>query len=283
MRCRSALCLAEVPSAPLHILPAVGEVHRQQQNAVFCLRWPWWSLCSCAKEWTMSVIMCMYFSRVWVNDQYNEVFGVLHQECASSIVLSSLLSILVLEVLSREFCTGVLLELLNTHDLVLFANSLEERISKHNARNAEWKVKGKRPKFLVSDTGFEVLMNSGKCPCAVCFSGNNSIKCSHCKLWVHKECSNITVQLVADPHRVCRKCNGKARPEIVDTVGSIISGSTAWWQTSDSSGGWQHHAWCGVLFVLPGWHTECRYHHMLRGPVRVQESLAHYYHQAPLA
>ena len=70
----------------------------------------WWALRSLGiEEWAVRVIQGMYVnarSRVRVNGQYSEKIGVgvgVHQ----GSVLSPLLFILVLEVLSREFRTGV--------------------------------------------------------------------------------------------------------------------------------------------------------------------------------
>ena len=74
----------------------------------------------------------------------------------------------------------------------------EESISKFKA----WK-------FLVSTFGLDVLKKSGKNPCTVCCSvvSNNSIKCSQCKMGVHKRCSGITEWLLADLNYVCPRCN----------------------------------------------------------------------------
>ena len=68
-------------------------------------------------------------SRVRVNGQYSEEFGVgvgVHQDS----VLSPLLFILVPEVLSREFHTGVPWELLYADDLAVIADTLAECITK---------------------------------------------------------------------------------------------------------------------------------------------------------
>ena len=68
-------------------------------------------------------------SSVPVNGQYSEEFGVgvgVHQ----GSILSLLLFILVLEALSRQFCTVVQWELLYADDLVVIADSLEECIAR---------------------------------------------------------------------------------------------------------------------------------------------------------
>ena len=47
-------------------------------------------------------------------------------------------------------------------------------------------------------------------------------------LWVHKECSGITKQLVTDPYYICPRFNGKARPidgktlPEIDVVGTML-------------------------------------------------------------
>ena len=75
------------------------------------------------EEWAVHVTQVMYSNElcaISVNDQYNEEFGVGvvgHQ----GSVLSPLFLILVLEVLSREFHTGVPWELLYADDLVFIA------------------------------------------------------------------------------------------------------------------------------------------------------------------
>ena len=84
------------------------------------------------EEWSVRVIQGMYNdvkSRVRVNGQYSKEFGVgvnVHQ----GSVLSSLLFILVLEALSRQFRTGVPWELLYADDLAVMAHSLEECIAR---------------------------------------------------------------------------------------------------------------------------------------------------------
>ena len=58
-------------------------------------------------------------------------------------------------------------------------------------------------------------MFSGAFPCAVCRDGvgaSNAIKCSQCKLWVHKRCSGIQGRIVANPNYVCPRWRGQTRP-----------------------------------------------------------------------
>ena len=174
-------------------------VDRQLQltTALFCLRRPWESFWSCAKEGpvvgleepraeegAVHVIQGMYFNarnRVRFNARYSEELGMgvdVHQ----GSVLSPLLFILVLEALSREFRTGVPWELLYADDLVLIADTQEEYISKLH-------VIMEKTKFLVSGVGHDILNKYGKYHFAVCCSddGNNAILCSRCMLWVHKK------------------------------------------------------------------------------------------------
>ena len=89
-----------------------------------------WALRSLGvEEWAVCVIQGMYMdvkSRVRVNGQYSKKFGAgvgVHQ----GSVLSTLLFILVLEALSRQFRTGVPWELLYADDLaVLMLHKLAE-------------------------------------------------------------------------------------------------------------------------------------------------------------
>ena len=182
----------------------------------------WWALRSLGvEEWAIRVIQGMYTdvrSRVRVNGQYSEEFGVgvgVHQ----GSVLSPLLFILVLEALSREFRTGVPWELLYADDLAVIADSLEECINKLKTWKEEMENKGlrvnmRKTKFMVSGPGLDLLRDTGAHPCAVCRSGVgvNSIQCSQCRLWVHKNCSGIIGRLTANPLYVCPRCNGQARP-----------------------------------------------------------------------
>ena len=123
----------------------------------------------------MLVIKGMYCkpqSRVRVNGQYSEEFGVgvgVHQGSP----LSLLLFILKLMALLREFRTGVLWELLYTDELVLIVDTQEECVSKLQAWKADKESKGfhlnrKKTKFLVSDDDQDVLQKFGKYPCAFC-------------------------------------------------------------------------------------------------------------------
>ena len=180
----------------------------------------WWALRSLGVEgWAVRVIQGMYSNARSCdssNGQYSEEFGMrvgVHQDSVP------LLFILVLEALLREFCTGVLWELLYTDDLVLNADTQEECISQLKAWKAGMESKGlhvnmKKTKFLFSGEGQDVLQKSGKYSCAVCSSGvgRNSILCSHCMLWGHKTCSGITKWLFEDPNYICPRSKGEFWP-----------------------------------------------------------------------
>ena len=164
------------------------------------------------RKWAVHVIQDLYSNarnRMRVNGQYSEEFGP-GVGVQQGSVLNPLLFILVLEMLSREFCTGMPWELLYADDLVLIANTQEECISKPKAWMTGMEGKGlhvnmKKTKLLVSDGGHDVLKKSVKYPRAFCCSGVGgiSIECLQRKLWVVKRCSGITGQMVANPNYVC--------------------------------------------------------------------------------
>ena len=136
----------------------------------------WWALRTLGvEEWAIRAIQSMYAnarSRVRVNDQYSEEFGVkvgVHQ----GSVLSPLLFILVLEALSREFETGVPWHLLYADDLAIMADSLDDCVKQFQQWRQAMEKKGlrvnmKKTKFMVSGISLGVLKDSGKHPCTVC-------------------------------------------------------------------------------------------------------------------
>ena len=134
-------------------------------------------------------------------------------------VLSPLLFILVLEALSRRFCSGVPWELLYADDLVIMADLLEKCIARLKVwkegmeRNA-LRVHMKKTKFMVSGSRLDRLRDSGAFPCAVCQSGVgvNSIQCWQCMYWVHKKFSGVRGRLAEDPDYVCPRYCDKALP-----------------------------------------------------------------------
>ena len=92
----------------------------------------WWALRKVGiPEWIVDVTQVMYQnarSQVRVNNLFSDVFDVqvgVHQ----GSVLRPLLFIIVLEALSREFCTSCPWELLCADDLVLIADTMDELLS----------------------------------------------------------------------------------------------------------------------------------------------------------
>ena len=184
----------------------------------------WWAMRSLGvEEWAVRVVQNMYAnarSRVRVNGQYSEEFGVgvgVHQ----GSVLSPVLFIMVLEALSREFRTGCPWELLYADDLIIMALSESELVRKIELWKRGMERKGLRvnmpkTKVMTSGYGLDVLVKSGRYPCAVCLRGvgeRNAILCSSCGAWVHgKACSDLTRLPASDPTYVCRRCKGLARP-----------------------------------------------------------------------
>ena len=135
-----------------------------------------WAVCVSSRTCTPNP------SHVRVNSQYSEEFGVGVSVPLGSL-LSSLLFILLLEALWREFHTNVPWELLYTDDLVLITDTQEECISKLKAWKVGMESKGlcvnmKKTKFLVSGDGQDVLQKSGKYSCAVCCSGVGRNSCA---------------------------------------------------------------------------------------------------------
>ena len=181
----------------------------------------WWALRKLGvEEWIVRLAQGMYAnarSRVRIGEGYSEEFEVkvgVHQ----GSVLSSLLFIIVLEALSREFRSGVPGEDLYADDLVIIAESLEEC----DRRLLTWKeamekkglrVNAGRTKIIICGTGLDLLQSLGEFPCAVCGSGvgSNSIFCNGCKHWVHKIYIGLK-RLKKDPDYRCTRCQGTARP-----------------------------------------------------------------------
>ena len=153
-----------------------------------------------------------------INGKYREDFNV-NVEVHQGSVLSPLLFIIVLEALSREFCTGAPYELLYADDLALIAESLEECLAKFEAWKSGMESKGlhvnsKKTKFMVSGIGLGQLRDSGAFPCGVCCTGvgANYILCSQCSFWIHKKYSGVIDRLSDNPEYICPHCQGTARP-----------------------------------------------------------------------
>ena len=166
----------------------------------------WWAMQRlCIDEWLVRLVQSIYNdvrSRVRVGDGYSEEFGVgvgVHQ----GSVFNPLLFIIVLEALSREFCTGCPWEMLYADDLKISTGSKEELLVKVKTWKTEMKKKGLRvnmgkTKIIWSGINLDVLKISGKYPCGVCLTGvgsTNAILCDGCERWVHKKCSGIKERL----------------------------------------------------------------------------------------
>ena len=181
----------------------------------------WWALRKLGvEEWIVRLVQGMYTnarSHVRVGEGYSEEFEVkvgIHQ----GSVLSTLLFIIVLEALSREFCSGVPLEDLCADDLVIIAESLEECVRrlftwKEAIEKKGLRVNAVKTKIMICGTGLDLLQSSSEFPCTVGGTGvgSNSIFCNGCKHWVHKKCSGLKC-LNKDPDYRCTECQGTACP-----------------------------------------------------------------------
>ena len=133
-------------------------------------------------------------------------------------VISPLLFIIVLEALSREFCSWVPWEDLYADDLVIIAELLEECVRrlltwKEAIEEKGLKVNAGKTKIMICGTGLDLLQSSGEFPCAICCTGvgSNSIFCNGCKHWMHKKCNGLK-RLTKEPDYRCTQCQGTARP-----------------------------------------------------------------------
>ena len=136
----------------------------------------WWALRKLGvEEWIVRLVQGMYANarrRIRVGEGYSEEFEVkvgVHQDS----VLSLLLFIIVFEALSREFRSGVPWEDLYADDLVIIAESLEERVRRLLTWKEAMEKKGLRvnagkTKIMICGTGLDLLQSSGEFPCAIC-------------------------------------------------------------------------------------------------------------------
>ena len=140
----------------------------------------WWAIQKLkVNDWIIQIIKSMYdnvHSKVRITKSYSNTINVsvgIHQ----GSVLSSLLFIIAMEALSREFRAGCPWELLYTNDLVIVAESL----SKLKVRLKNWKD-GLEEKGLKANVGktkvlcsrHNVLKSkiaSVKLPCGACMKG----------------------------------------------------------------------------------------------------------------
>ena len=188
----------------------------------------WWAMRKLdVEEWVVQFVQNMYNntrSKVRVNNTYSDELGVkvgVHQ----GLVLSPLLFTIVLEALSREFCTGTPWDLLYADDLVIIAETEDElRMKliqwKTNLEAKYLRVNMRKTKMMISRVDFQTLKDPGKHPCSVCRKGidSNSIYCTGCLHWVHKKCYGVIGKLKSNPDYRCNRCNGTTR-----TMGDLIT------------------------------------------------------------
>ena len=91
--------------------------------------------------------------------------------CGEGSVLSPLLFIIVLKVLSCEFCSEVPRELY-ADDLVIIAKLLEECVRrlltwKEAMEEKGMRINARKTKIMICDTGLDLLQSSGEFPCTV--------------------------------------------------------------------------------------------------------------------
>ena len=127
--------------------------------------------------------------------------------------------IIVLEVLSREFCTSCLWEVLYADDLALIATTLDlfmEKLKlwKDDMENKGLDVNMGKTIVMICGKGFDTTKLSGKYPCSIYRRGVwvNSIFCTGYDAWVQKKCSGIKVRLVDIGGFKCHRYLGLARP-----------------------------------------------------------------------
>jgi len=101
--------------------------------------------------------------------------------------LSSLLFVIVMEAISREFRVAVLWELLYADDLVVIAETEEDLIRrlnecKNNVENRGMRVNMNKTKVVISGEHQKPVQKAARWPCGVCGKGvgSNSIKCTSC-------------------------------------------------------------------------------------------------------
>ncbi|CAI9715052.1 Hypothetical predicted protein [Octopus vulgaris] len=155
----------------------------------------WWSMRKLGiDERLVRAVRAMYrdaVSKVRVGNVYSEEFRVevgVHQ----GSVLSPLLFIIVLQAITEEFKTGCPWELLYADDLALIElKGLRVNLAK--------------TKVLISRKVDKSQTPSDRWPCSICRKGvgRNSIRCTKCKLWTHKRCSNVKGRLTRNIVFVC--------------------------------------------------------------------------------
>jgi len=186
----------------------------------------WWALRYVGvEEWIVNVIKSMYdgvTTSVKMNGEESETFEVkvgLHQ----GSVLSPILFNIVMQAIADNFKKGLPWELLYADDLVLLAESRVELERRLEVLIARLKGKGLRVnigkiKIMICKAGAGQVENSGKFPCGICRKGVgvNSIRCTSCKMWIHKRCSGVQGRLERVESFMCRNCCGGGGKAVED-------------------------------------------------------------------
>src|SRR5260221_3919772 len=160
----------------------------------------------------------VYHQYVMGSDSFEVKVG-LHQ----GSVLSPLLFVIVMDMVSKELHEGLPWELLYADDLVLMAESeeeLREKLLKWKVgmEAKDLKVNVGKTKLMLGGCGMGDVEESGTWHCGACGKGvgSNSLHCTSCLKWVHKNCSGISGSLqAASVTYVCKRCASKADPTAV--------------------------------------------------------------------
>src|SRR6266516_668899 len=195
----------------------------------------WWALRYVGvEEWIVNVIKSMYdgiTTSVKMNDEESETFEVkvgLHQ----GSVLSPILFNIVMKDIADNFNKGLPWELLYADDLVLLAESRVELERRLEVWMARLKGKGLRvnigkTKVMICKVGVGQVENSGKFPCGICRKGVgvNSIRCTSCRMWIHKRCSGVRGRLERVEGFMCRNCCGGGGKAVEETKQFVLGTS----------------------------------------------------------
>jgi len=168
------------------------------------------------EEWLVSAVMSMYTGAktvvrtVYGNSNSVKVKISMHQGSA----LSLLLSVIVMEGLSREFRVALPWELLYEHDLVVIAETEDDLIKrlnewKDNMETRDMRVNMNKTKVMINWEWQNVMQKAVRWSCGVCGRGigNNSMQCTSCQKWVHRKCSCIKGSMYKLMKTfVCRDC-----------------------------------------------------------------------------
>jgi len=152
------------------------------------------------EEWLVSAVMSMYADAktvvrtVYGNSKGSKVKVGMHLGSA----LSTLLFMIVMEAISREFRVALPWELLYADDLAVIVETEEELIKrlnewKHNVESKAMRVNMNKTKVMISEERQNERQKAVRWPCGVCSKGlgSNSLQCTGCQKWVHKKCSGI--------------------------------------------------------------------------------------------